>query len=186
MCTAGFQLSFGCCLLAFLLIMRLIVFFESRRRKDIRFEPVYTFFKGLSRWIYAALSFYSLFYFIRTLQGNEDSLKSSIGVLAICIIFPILQLVGYKCIQTEKDYIWRKWLEFMNFYRLLFITGLVVFAMTQDKKLPYYFIYGVEVIYSFFFTWKNKFIYPKTGRVVFILGEAIFLAVFSFFLFNQS
>lgn len=72
----------------------------------------------------------------------------------------------------------------MNFYRLLFITGLVVFAMTQDKKLPYYFIYGVEVVYSFFFAWKNKFIYPAAGRVLFILGEALFLAVFSFFLFK--
>lgn len=69
-CTAGFQLSFGSCLLVFLLIMRIIVFFQARRRKDVRFEPVYTFFKGLSRWIYAALSFYSIFYLIRTLQKN--------------------------------------------------------------------------------------------------------------------
>lgn len=64
--------------------------------------------------------------------------------------------------------------------------GLVVIAITQDKKLPYYFIYGVEAIYVFLFTWKNQFIHKKTGRFVFILGEALMVAVFSFFLFKQS
>ena len=71
---------------------------------------MYTFFKGFSRWIYAALSYYSLYYLITTVQGKQDSLKSSIGVLAICVIFPVAQLIGYKIIQTEEDYIWRKWL----------------------------------------------------------------------------
>lgn len=75
-------------------------------------------------------------------------------------------------------------MEFLNFYRLLLITTLVVLALTLDKKLPYYFVYGVEVIYCFLFAWKNKFIYPAAGRFVFILGESAFLAVFSFFLFK--
>ncbi len=36
-CTAGFALSFGACLLVFLLAMRVIVAIETCRKKDIRF-----------------------------------------------------------------------------------------------------------------------------------------------------
>jgi hypothetical protein len=30
-------------------------------------------------------------------------------VLGILIVFPFCQLIGYKCIETEKVYVWRKW-----------------------------------------------------------------------------
>ena len=99
-CTAGFALSFGACLLVFLLAMRLIVAIETWRKKDIRFEPVYTFFKGLTRWIYAPLSYWSVYFLIKSLKGTSSSLISSIVILAICIFFPLLQLIGYKMIQT--------------------------------------------------------------------------------------
>lgn len=62
--------------------------------------------------------------------------------------------------------------------------GLVAYAMAVNKKLPSYFVYGVEFIYVVLFTWKNKFIYKKSGKIIFILGEAMFMTVFSFFLFK--
>lgn len=68
-CTAGFPLSFGSCLLVFLLIMRLIVLIETCRKKEIRFEPVYTFFKGLTRWVYAPLSYWSIYFLIKSIRG---------------------------------------------------------------------------------------------------------------------
>lgn len=99
-CTAGFPLSFASCLVLFLLAMRIIVAIEAWRKKDIRFEPVYTFFKGLSRWVYAPLCYYSVYFLIMSIKGSSDSLLPSIVVAVACILFPILQLVGYKIIQT--------------------------------------------------------------------------------------
>lgn len=111
---------------------------------------------------------------------------SSIGVTAICVLFPICQIVGYKLIQSETDYIWRKWLEFANFYRLLLIMGLVGVAVALSSRLPFYFIYGVEVLYTVLFAWKNSFVFKAAGRVVFIIGEIILLVLFSFFLFKAQ
>lgn len=109
-CTAGFQLSFGACLLVFLLLMRIIVSIERCKNGEFRFEPVYTFFKGLTRWVYLPLSYYSILFMILSIQGKADNLISSIVVFCICIIFPVAQLIGYKMIEDEKTYIWRKWL----------------------------------------------------------------------------
>lgn len=185
-CTAGFPLSFGACLLVFLLVMRLIVAIETCRKKDIRFEPVYTFFKGLTRWIYAPLSYWSVFFLIKSIQGNSDSLISSVVILAICALFPVAQLVGYKLIQTEKDNIWRKWLEFMNFYRLFLICGLMAVSMVLGNTIPYYIVYGVYAVYAILFTIKHNFHFKVVGRIIFVTGEVFMVAVFSFFLFKKD
>lgn len=109
-CTAGFPLSFASCLVLFLIAMRIIVAIQTWRKKEIRFQPVYTFFKGLSRFFYAPLCYYSIYFLILSFKGLSDSLLPSIVVAAACIGFPIAQLVGYKLIQTQKDNIMRKWL----------------------------------------------------------------------------
>jgi len=80
--------------------MRVIAAIEGCRKKDIRFEPVYTFFKGLTRWIYAPLSYWSVYFLIQSITSTSTSLYPSIAILAIVIIYPLAQLIGYKLIQT--------------------------------------------------------------------------------------
>lgn len=106
--------------------------------------------------------------------------------MAICVVFPLAQLVGYKLIQTDKDNIWRKWLEFANFYRLLLICGLMAIGVALQTLIPYYIVYGVYAFYAILFTIKHPFHFGIVGRIVFALGEALMVAVFSFFLFKQD
>lgn len=86
------------------------------------------------------------------------------------VIFPICQLIGYKMIQTPKDNIWRKWLEFLNFYRILSICALLAFAIVFVNTIPLYVAYGIFVIYGVLFAIKHNFAFPVVGRINFVLG----------------
>jgi hypothetical protein len=63
--------------------------------------PVFTLFKGLVRWIYISLSSISalfIYYYASGLMGNLlTNFVAPIVVLAICFIFPIVQLIAAKC-----------------------------------------------------------------------------------------
>ena len=185
-CTVGFPLSFTSCLIAFLLIMRIIVAFEKCRKPEIRFEPVYTFFKGFFRWTFIPLTYYSLYFLIKSVQGTSNDLIPSIVVFSVCVIFPIIQLIVYKCIQGEKDNIWRKWLEFFGYLRLGFFIAIVACAQTFTSNVPYYFIYAVYLAFVVIYAWKNTFHFPVVGRVVFILGEIFAVVISFFFIFEIS
>ena len=41
-----------------------------------------------------------------------DSFIASAVILGFCALYPVFQLIGYKCIQTEDPIfsIWNKWL----------------------------------------------------------------------------
>ena len=112
----------------------------------------------------------------------KDSLTSSIVVMIFCLLFPILQLITYKCIQKEDEDIWRKWIEFFSYLRLILVAVLVVCADLMQSTTPYYFIYGVYVLYA----WKNKFVFPVGGRIIFILGELCAMTVSFFFIFQKA
>ena len=64
LCTIGFPLSFTSCLMVFLIALKIIVLFEKCRKQQIRYEPVYSFFKGFWRWTYVPLTYYSLYFII--------------------------------------------------------------------------------------------------------------------------
>ena len=185
-CSVGFPLSFMSCLLVFLVIVRIIVAIETCRNSQIRFEPVYTFFKGFFRWSYLPLTYYSLYFMIKSIQGTKDSLISSIVVLAFCLLFPVIQLIAYKCIQKEDEDIWRKWIEFFSYLRLILVAVLVVCADLMQSTAPYYFIYGIYVLYAVIYAWKNKFVFPVGGRIIFILGELCAMTVSFFFIFQKA
>lgn len=52
--------------------------------------------------------------------------------------------------------------------------------------IPYYIVYGVYAFYAILFAIKHPFHFRIVGRIIFVLGEAMMVAVFSFFLFKQD
>ncbi len=73
---------------------------------------MYSTFKGFIKWIYFPLIYSSTAYVLILANLPEvvisDLLPPAV-VLGILIVFPFCQLIGYKCIETEKVYVWRKW-----------------------------------------------------------------------------
>jgi hypothetical protein len=106
-------------------------------------------------------------------------------VLAWTAVFPIIQLIFYKVIQTENDEIWVKWFEFLGYYRhlsivLIFVLGQHVETNTTIAK---YFVYGPLVIYAVLYLWKGVFMYKIFERIMFGIGEAAAITIYSLFLF---
>jgi hypothetical protein len=185
-CQLGFALSFTICLLGVILLLWLIVTLEKCRKPDLRFEPVYSTFKGFFRWTYIALAYYSLTHLITDLKnGTRNDFLSSIVVLAWTAVFPIIQLIFYKVIQTENDEIWVKWFEFLGYYRHLSIV--IIFVLGQhvetNTTLAKYFVYGPLVIYAVLYLWKGIFMYNIFERIIYGIGEAAAITIYSFILF---
>lgn len=107
-CTLGFQLSFGCVLIGFLLLTAIfIVLQRCGDKKDLKIEPIYLAFKGFFKWIYLPLTYYSSYFLARAADQalNQNNLNTTQLIEAaviggFCFLFPIMQLIGYKCIQT--------------------------------------------------------------------------------------
>ena len=56
----------------------------------------------------------------------------------------------------------------------------------MNSKVPFYFAYAIYVLYIIIYGWKNKFVFPIMGRVVFVLGELCAICISFFFLFQKS
>lgn len=108
-CTLGFQLSFGCVLLGFLLLVAIFIGLQRcSGKKELQMQPMYLTFKGFFKWIYLPFTYYSSYFLAIALdqainQNNFDSTKiiQAAVIGGLCFLFPIIQLIGYKCIQTE-------------------------------------------------------------------------------------
>lgn len=59
-------------------------------------------------------------------------------------------------------------------------------GVTLQTLIPYYIVYGVYAFYAILFAIKHPFHFRIVGRIIFVLGEAMMVAVFSFFLFKQD
>ena len=140
------------------------------KKPEVKFEPVYRFLKGLIRWTYVPLVYYSLYFMITSIQGTTSYLIESIVIFAVCAVFPIFQLIAYKCIQTENQHIWPKWIEFINYLRLLIVASLIAIGRALSHHIPFYIVYGILVIYAIIYSIKHRFVYKVAGRVLFVLG----------------
>ena len=98
-CALGFQLSFTSCFVAFILLVGLIVIIVKCKKPEAKYEPIYRFLKGLFRWTYVPLVYYSLYYLITSITNSQNYLVESIVIFAVCTLFPICQLIGYKILQ---------------------------------------------------------------------------------------
>jgi hypothetical protein len=90
-CSLPFAISFLVILVGFLVLMRLITIPEKVREKGINFPRVYRMFKGLIKWFYLPLMYQSISDLIKNGFAIPD-----IVVIAILIIFPIVQVILYK------------------------------------------------------------------------------------------
>ena len=102
------------------------------------------------------------------------------------VIFPIVQLVGYKCIQTEDTPPERKWMEWLSYMRLL-STGCLAALYTyylETKYLNCMFI--VLGVYSFFYLIFGEFRYKCMERVIFFLGDGTFISLYFIFTYKET
>ena len=106
--------------------------------------------------------------------------------MGLCVIYPILQLIGYKCIQKEHDPIWRKWTEFLGYVRLLYVGVMLGLATKYSDDLYLHLTMVMLIVYPLIHAWKGEFRYPCAERVFFVIGEGLFLALFFLFKYGPS
>lgn len=107
-CTLGFQLSFGAVLIGFLLMTALFIGLQRCCGKKLEMEPIYSTFKGFFRWFYLPATYHSAHYLALALEQSFNQSNTNLtniiwaaSIAGFCFVFPILQLLAYKCIQTE-------------------------------------------------------------------------------------
>ena len=103
------------------------------------------------------------------------------GFLGLCVIYPILQLIGYKCIQNHNDPIWRKWTEFFGYIRLLYVGVMLGLAQKYGTDIYLHLAVVMLIVYPLIHAWKGEFKYPCAERVSFIIGESLFLGLYFLF-----
>lgn len=60
------------------------------------------------------------------------------------------------------------------------------YNLETDKQIAKYFVYGPLVAYALLHLWKGVYMYPIFERIMFGLGEAIAIVIFSLYLFDIS
>ena len=55
-----------------------------------------------------------------------------------------------------------------------------------SNNICYYIIFGVYAVYGILYAIKHNFSFRIIGRIVFVLGECMMVAVFAFFLFKPD
>ena len=68
----------------------------------------------------------------------------------------------------------------------LSVTLILVLDTLYTSNLARYFAYGPLVAYTVIYLWKNNFTYKIVERVLFGLGEAAAITLFSLYLFGNS
>ena len=63
----------------------------------MKYESIYCFFKGLIRWVYLPMVYWSMSFLINSAQAVKSNLVESIVLYVICLVFPYLQFILYKC-----------------------------------------------------------------------------------------
>ena len=104
-CSLGFPLSFAGVLAAFLFVVFIFTAIQKCCGKDIRFEPVFTFFKGFIIWFYAPIVANAGAVLITQLNNDangtamvsKEFLTAAI-LVGLMAIYPFIQLIGYKII----------------------------------------------------------------------------------------
>ena len=97
-CQLQFGIAFAVCLFGVILIFRFITIPEKVREKGLTFHKVYRFFKGLIRWFYLPFAYLSAKMLINL---NKPEVLPPIVFGGFCFLFPIIQLVLYKCFPED-------------------------------------------------------------------------------------
>lgn len=190
MCNVGYALCFGTVLIGIIVLALLITGIEKCRKPHIRFMPVFTLFKGLVRWIYISLSSVSALFLFKYLTGGVTGQLTNfiapIVVLAVCFIFPIVQLIAGKVAETpETEDTKSKWVEFLALYRLMFVGVLVQLQALNLINLLYIGTFIVLTGYAIGYMLLNKFTnIPE--RVLVGVHEAVLVTLFALLTFKPD
>jgi hypothetical protein len=129
LCVVGYAISFTVCIVALTVIIFGAVAIQKFRENPFHAQPAYDLLKGLYKWTYLALTYYSLNYFISDFKNSQDFNLAPATIIGIwTIAFPIIQLLTSKVHQKDETYKWVKWLEFLDYVRLFTIAFLLNFA----------------------------------------------------------
>lgn len=112
-CELGFQMSFATCVIGLVVLLFIFHKFEACKKDSIKFEPIYGFFKGFFRFFYLMVAVIATQYLVNAINSNTKGFMDIVKpgtFLGIELLFPIFQLLGYKCLQNEGDDIWPKWI----------------------------------------------------------------------------
>lgn len=66
------------------------------------------------------------------------------------------------------------------------IAVLLALGFSYNSQIPYYFIYVIKAIYEIIYLCAYNFTVGPLEKFVFLLGEAIFIVIFSLFLFKSD
>lgn len=145
--------------------------------------------KGFIRWIYLPLIFGSTVSVLKELDMNPISTSNLIvpgAVLVVLAFFPFLQLVGYKCIQKEDTVAALKWMEWLGYLRLL-STGVLSGMYVQYGDMKYMnSVFIVLGVYSILYLIFGDYRYKVVERVIFFIGDALFVALYFLFTYQPS
>ena len=142
------------------LLMLFIIMLVQCKKRHVRYQNFYNFWKGFNRWYLAPIVYYSSNTIIdklraETNQTDEEFIAAAV-LLGYCVLWPHVELIGYKCTQTAEDNIWKKWIEYFSHLRMILIVLLANYSLKFDA-IAKYFIYGVLVLYQLLYMCNYKF-----------------------------
>lgn len=179
-CQRPFALSFLVILCGFLVLMSLITIPQKVRDIGLTFERVYRLFKGLFKWFYLPLMFESLYLLINGLITVKSSLIPSVVILAVLIVFPIVQVILYGLFDQKEDPL-IKWFELANYIKAGMFALLIVLVLRFGNFSYFYYLALIYISYAGFFAFKYNFRFPIFGRILYIGGEVIFYFLYSLY-----
>lgn len=105
----------------------------------------------------------------------------SVVILAILILFPIIQLFFNIMFGLEEEDRFVKWLEFASYIKAALFSLLIILFYKYSSTVFLFLMILLLPTFATLFVWKKNFYYPKFGRVLYIFGEIIFIFLFSLF-----
>lgn len=141
------------------------------KKPNLRYQPFYTFYKGFLRWPLAPLMYYSISVVIPGLDARKYS-NNFVGaavVILFCALVGLIELIGFKCNQTEGENIWKKWIELLNHIRMCAYVILVALGSLLNGSAKYC-LYAPIIIYDLIYLFKYSFSFKIFERIMFILS----------------
>lgn len=96
-CTYGYLLSPAICWAGAALLSLIIIKIIGRCKPSVKFEPFYNFYKGLFRWTFGPLIYFSTLVLITSLQNNskDKDFIASAAVLGYSAAICFIELIAY-------------------------------------------------------------------------------------------
>ena len=153
-CSNGFRLSFGLVVEQLIIVSFIFVMLQKICGRSIEYEPVFNVLKGFIRWFYLPLVYYCTYELIKQYKTTPRDKNNFIApglILIGLVIFPFIQLIGYKCIQKEDTPPATKWMEWLGYLRLISTGGLTAFYTYFLDTVYLKCIFVVLGVYAFFY-----------------------------------